>query len=347
LRVRQRLICLRFAPRNSVHPFSIFDVEPNAGKSIDNTKAFDRAIELASREGIGTIWIPPGEYPIRSLRLRGGVILRGSGRGATVISALASSEPAIVTLDEGPVLYSGLSGLTLQGGSVEKATNPGQWGMQLKAAPAPQGRPHGGLWWSHFEDVGVNNFDRGIALEGGGKSYLLPHQFFSMRDMQVIMPMSAVGPNLLLSGQVNQGMFQQIHFDSLSTLVSSAIHLMRDSSGEVGPGLHHFDLCTVQSVPLGFLIDSAQNITISNTWFENDGAGVHVLKDSFAINILQNHFANAGQDAPAIRFDDGTSGSVRENLFAGPRTRGTVEIARSAKVQCDDGTIIWGAQKTR
>lgn len=332
-------------PANARFPFSILDVEPRAGKSLDNTDAFEKAISVASREKLGSVWLPPGEYPARRLKLQNSVFLHGGGRGATIISALPSEDPAFVTMDEGPVLYSGLRNLTVKGGTPAMATNAGQWGVQLIGVAAKEGVHHGGLWWSHFEDLEVLHFDRGLALEGGGQDFMVPHQFFSMRDMLVMLPGSAIGPNLLMSGQVAQGLFEQCQFDSVSKHKSPAVHITHNAGGTVAPALHHFDVCTLQTAGLGFLIDRAQNITVSNSWFENDDAGVRVTNEAFEINIIQNRFANSGDENPAISFEPSTSGVITGNLFAGARTHETIRIAPEAKVVSDEGAIIWGAKK--
>src|SRR5690348_14882133 len=88
--------------------FSLYDVEPRAGQSIDNTEAFAKASEIAHEERLGTIWIPPGHYPVHSLRLRDAVVLRGAGREATILEALPGEDPALVTMEPGPVRYTGL-----------------------------------------------------------------------------------------------------------------------------------------------------------------------------------------------------------------------------------------------
>jgi hypothetical protein len=323
--------------------FSLYDVEPRAGSSIDNTAAFAKAIEIAHEQRVGTLWIPAGHYPLRTVQLRDAVVIRGAGRDATVLEALHGDDVALVTLAPGPVRYTGLVGLSLRGGRREKANNPRQWAIRLVASPAPVGHPHGGMWNSCFSDVEIMDFDRGIALEGGEEGYLLPHQFFSMSNMVVDLAESAVGPHLEMTGQVAQGLFQQCLFDSAAAVDGPAIHLGSRSTGQLTPCLHHFDLCTVQSAQLGFLIEGAQNVSISNCWFENDGSGVKIDRDSCGINLTGNRFANAADAAPAIEYADGTTGMIQGNLFAGDRTRQQMRISVNAKVSSDQGTSIWGA----
>jgi hypothetical protein len=327
--------------------FSLHDVEPRAGKSLDNTEAFAKAIEVVHQRRLGTLWIPPGEYPLRTLQLRDCVVLRGAGRESTILQALAGNDPGLVTIEQGPVRHTGLASLTLRGGTREKAKNEQQWALRVVARAAPFGYPHGGMWYSRFEDLSIEYFDRGISLEGGGNTYLLPHQFFSMRDMLVDLPRSASGPSLLMSGQVAQGLFQQCLFDSAGLLNAPAIHLRLDEGGHLAPSLHHFDVCTIQTARLGVLIEQAQNITISNSWFENDHAGIQVAQGSYGINITGNRFANAGESAPAITFEQDTTGTIDGNVYAGDRTRETTHIASDAKVSRDGGTSIWGAGLSR
>jgi hypothetical protein len=323
--------------------FSLYDVEPHAGPSIDNTAAFANAIEIAHEQRLGTVWIPAGRYPLRTVQLRDAVVIRGAGRDATVLEALRGDEVALVTIAPGPVRYTGLVGLSLRGGQREKANNPRQWAIRLVASPAPVGYPHGGMWNSCFSDIEIMDFDRGIALEGGEEGYLLPHQFFSMRDMVVDLAGSAIGPHLEMTGQVAQGLFQQCLFDSARAVDGPAIHLGSRSTGQHAPCLHHFDICTVQSAQLGFLMEGAQNVTISNCWFENDRSGVKIGPHSYGINLTGNRFANAADAAPAIEYADDTTGTIQGNLFAGVRTRQQMRISMNARVSNDQGTSIWGA----
>jgi hypothetical protein len=326
---------------------SLHDVEPRAGKSLDNTEAFARAIEAVHQRRLGTLWIPPGEYPLRSLQLRDCVAVRGAGRESTVLQALAGNDPGFVTIQRGPVRHTGLVGLTLRGGTREKAKNAQQWALYVVARAAPSGHPHGGMWYSGFEDLNIENFDRGISLEGGGNNYLLPHQFFSMRDIVVDLAKSASGPSLSMSGQVAQGLFQQCLFDGASLLDKPAIHLRPDNGGDVAPALHHFDVCTIQTARLGILIEQAQNIALSNCWFENVHASIRVAPGSYGISITGNRFANAGEAAPAITFEPDTSGTISGNVYAGDRTREPAHVASDAKVSGDGGTSIWGAGRSR
>jgi hypothetical protein len=327
-------------PRNF---FSLHDVEPRAGRSIDNTEAFAKASEIARQQRLGTVWIAPGVYPIHTLQLRDSVMLRGAGREATILEALPGEDPALVAMEPGPVRYTGLVGLSLRGGRRERANNPRQWAMRLVAHPAPIGYPHGGMWNSCFSDIEISHFDRGIALEGAGEGYLLPHQFFSMRDMIVDLAGSASGPHLEMTGQVAQGLFQQCLFDSATDIKGPAIQLSSPSTAGHAPSLHHFDVCTVQSAQIAFLIEGAQNISISNCWFENDRSGVKVAPGSYAINLTGNRFANTGDSAAAIEYEDGTSGTLRGNLYAGARTRQKKRISPNSDVSADQGTSIWGA----
>jgi hypothetical protein len=168
-----------------------------------------------------------------------------------------------------------------------------------------------------------------------------------MRDIVVDLAKSASGPTLSISGQVAQGLFQQCLFDSASLLDKPAIHLRPDNDGDVAPALHHFDVCTIQTARLGILLEQAQNIALSNCWFENVHASIRVAPGSYGISITGNRFANAGEAAPAITFESDTSGTISGNVYAGDRTREPAHVASDAKVSGDGGTSIWGAGRSR
>jgi hypothetical protein len=317
---------------------------PCAPDEPDCTERLQAAIDSASARKTGALLLEAGEYRIRTLALKSNVRLIGAGRGATVIRALPSAEPGLISITRGPVVHSGLSNLRLVGGSAKAIVNPRQWAFYAAAQAAPEGLPHGGLWWSSFDQLYVEGFGQGFAFFGGESDHLLPHQFNELNEIVVILGENATGPGLLLSGQVSQFSFRQVQLDGRTYVDGASIRIVKPFLSKSGPSLHHFDVLTAQGVAQAAEIDGGQNILFTNCWFENDDGGILVKSGSQAIEIDNCRFANAASKRPAIEFENGTSGSIRGNIFAGERTRRTVAIADGAQVADTGNTLIWGAK---
>jgi hypothetical protein len=324
---------------------SLLEVAPDASELIDNTDSFANAIDYASRNGLGTLFVPAGIFPLRKLVLRDSVKIVGAGRNATVLQALPSAEPGLVVLDGGPVRYSGLSGLTLRGGVPDKATNPGQWAMRLQGS-AKEGldKPHGGLWWSEVRDLAILSFDNGIFLNGGGKSYLLPNQFLTFSNIICYAIAAAAGRTLKIVGQNAQILFQQVQFDFMGgAAATTSVQVGGDSPDAINPSIVHFDVCTFQSARQAVSVRGAQNVAFTSCWFESNGGGIVALENAAGISIANSRFANTGDAMGAINFSPKTTGTVISNIFAGVRTSKTVVVGDSAQVVQIGNFSILGA----
>jgi hypothetical protein len=308
----------------------------------DYTELFQEALDQVSRRKAGVLLVPPGIYPLNTIKLPTGVVIEGAGRSATILSARVSEENGFVTLEPGPILNSGLRRLTLRGGTPLAPTNKGQWGARLISSAKPTGKPHGGLWWSVFQEVSIESFDNGFWLESGGDNYLLPHQFGSMRDVVIYGNRESPGPGFRLTGQVNQFDYSQLHIDNFHKV---GIELLQSSSGKTSPKLHHFDMTTVQSADVAVSVVGAHNVSLSNCWFEGNGRGVYVYKDSFGISVRDSRFANSGKTGPAIEFEDGATGVIAGNVFAGRDTIKTAAVPTDGRVLVENNTTIWGANE--
>lgn len=322
--------------------FSLSSFIPSGATLADYTQVFAEAISEAARLKVGRIFVPAGTFPVNGIKLLNGIVIEGAGRNATTISAIEGFTDSLVTLDSGPVLNAGLRNVSLSGGTTAKATNPGQWAMRLKSSAATTGKAHGGLWWSLFENVSANGFDKGIWFEGGGGDYLLPHQFVSLRDLVVYGNEASTGPGLRMSGQVNQFMFSQIHLDRFQT---GTLEIVESPDGKASPKLHHFDVATMQGAEQAVTIAGGHNISFTNCWFEQNDAAILVRPKSFGISITGCRFANSGKKQGAVVFEKGASGSVFGNVFAGPYTKRSLNIADIAAVAASDNIFIWGAKE--
>lgn len=332
---------------------NITDIISSKQPMADYTEVFEAAILKQHRNRLGDLYVPAGVWPLRTLTLRDFVRLRGAGRNATILKALPSDAPGFITLATGPVRSSGLSNLSLDGGSPDKATNPNQWAISLISRAEQQAEiPNGGLWSSEFDGITIYNFSRGIELVGDRtRKYMLPHQFLSFRNIVSQLSKDLVGPILRVAGQVDQVMFQQCLFDHWKRSLTKDFELQSSALcvelGEVGgenmPLAIHFDVCTFQSCRQAVEIAMAQNVLFTSCWFEELAKGIIVAKDGVGISILDCRFANAAAQGAAVQFSAGASGRIQGNVFAGKRTRQSIIVESGADVSVDANRLEWGA----
>lgn len=232
---------------------NITDIISSKQPMADYTEVFEAAILKQHRNRLGDLYVPAGVWPLRTLTLRDSVRLRGAGRNATILKALPSDAPGFITLATGPVRSSGLSNLSLDGGSPDKATNPNQWAISLISRAEQQAEiPNGGLWSSEFDGITIYNFSRGIELVGDRtRKYMLPHQFLSFRNIVSQLSKDLVGPILRVAGQVDQVMFQQCLFDHWKR------SLTKDLSYRVRPCALNLEKLAERICPSLFILTSA------------------------------------------------------------------------------------------
>jgi hypothetical protein len=321
-------------------------IKPNT----DITAVLDRALQLAAQRNVGQVLLPGGEYLVETIKMRSRVKLKGLGRGATRLKTIAGATAnALVTLSEGPVINAGLEGMTLVGGTPDRAINPSQWAIDLDAKPVAGSKPpNGGLWWSSIQDVGIVGFSKGVRLQGGAipGNYQLPHQFVSVRDFVVYLSKDASGPALKLAGQVAQISFDQCqfdHFGGIGDLTLLELGRVNSTAGGPEPSLLRFEMCTFQSARQAVAMAEVQNVSFNSCWFEQLQGGIEVGKNSSGVIVNGSRFANAASLKPAIEFLEGSHGTVSSNIFAGSATRSSVRSAAKSRVVLSNNVQTLGA----
>lgn len=312
----------------------------------DITDLLDGALEECSKRRLGSIVLPAGDFFAKSIKLRNNARLIGRSPDATnLIVRNNSTEQAFLTIDEGPVVRSGLQSLRLQGGERGRPINPGQWAIHAQARPRQGAKiAHGGLWQSVFQDVEIRGFSQGVYLEGGGGANLTPHQFLSFRDFFIFLPHGPTGPSMKITGQCAQVIFQQCQFDCpgfRSTFPQ--VEMGPGAGGRVTPAVLRFDVCTFQNGRHGVVLSNNQNIAFNTCWFEQLDGGIDVGEGCAAVTIDGCRFANAGNVDPAVSFAPGTQGALRSNIFAGKETRVSRSIGSGANVVDENNAFFWGA----
>lgn len=112
-----------------------------------NTTTLTSAIGTVSGDGGGYVLVPAGTWPFNTISIPANVVLRGAGRGATILQSSVGDEVVTLAGDR-----AGLSRLTLDGISVV-ADSVGVWAKAVNEIV--------------MDDVEVKRFQRGIKLLGG------------------------------------------------------------------------------------------------------------------------------------------------------------------------------------
>ena len=306
----------------------------------DDTEAIQRAIDAVAREQSGAVFLPPGRYRIRSLVMRHGVAIQGVGAKASMLEALPSDAPALISLDEGPVQFADLRALRLVGGQAGQATNPGQWAVHYQARPIDEPPFHGGAWFTSFDTVYVTDFDNGLWFEGGASDYLLPHQFNRLNNVIVTINATPAGRALLCHGQCNQFDYTACVFDRRRWTEGINIELGSGVADANTPKLHHLNLVTAQRATTALAIRGAHNVTIENCWFENLHQAIDASGEAEGLLITRCRFANAAGDGFCARFGPRAHGAFTDNLVAGAVHRMLVNDSQIG-VEAHGNRLYW------
>jgi hypothetical protein len=314
---------------------------PTKGMADAQARTFDiqHRIDVAAAQGGGVINLPSGRLPVLPFVLKSGVILRGTGKGATNLVCVGSGTDAAVSLGAGPIRYAGLQSLSITNDS----RNCGI-GLKFVSQPSASGKAHGGLWWSAFSDLEILGFDCGLSLEGGGGNFLLPHQFVTFE--RIYIRGTGAASSVQLKGQVNQVRFRDSMFEldrQASKSKFSMIDISEASSrGDPAPKVITFDQCTFQQAAVALSASRVQGLQISSSWFENNGISVTV-SDTIGLSIEGCRFANAGDMGAAVQLLGRSQGSEKNNVYAGEKTQSSLKIDGASRLSTDS-VAVWGAK---
>lgn len=248
--------------------------------------------------GGGVVYMPSGHYLVKSLTLRYGVALVGSGQQSTKLLPLDTTTHAVVTLDEGIVAYSAMMGFSLIGTGAT-----GQRGIYLKAQPIKQGgTTQGGFWNSVLSNITITGFAaESLWLHGGGDTFDGPHQFVTIDQVECVSA-STTTATLRLSGECNQIRFLgPCRFDgpgkgagTVNVLIERTVDDSGVNNGNVAPLTVDFGLTTIQSNTRGVTIETAQGVWFSGTHFEELDEGIYVDLGAPAVTVDRCYAGNVG-----------------------------------------------------
>lgn len=231
-----------------------------------------------------TIYFPNGQYFIdKPLILKDKVKIIGDN-GTLFVANANSSYDYMIKIGTGPIVNCGIENLRL-----DTNNNSNLGGIHFKGA----GNPTGGIWESKFKNININNLKgNGIYLEGGPKApnYNIPNQFLTFENIRVTRSVDNYN-SLKITGQNGQITFLNCTFDGAISKGTN-VYIGIPNDGNIAPAVLSFINCTFQSSEYGVRLNSAENITFDNCWFEQLDVSLDVL-DSKSINILNSRFADA------------------------------------------------------
>lgn len=312
----------------------------------DDTAAIQAAIDVAASSGVSaTVFLPKGQFIVRTLRLAKGISLRGSGRDKTIIYAKSGDgSAALLTFPTGYADHVFVDDLTLWGGG---ANNPGQHGIYAYARSADGSGSSSGWGSGGMHRVTIRNFyGDALWLRGGGGTgrELWQHQFLVLDQVELIAEKTvAASAALRVSGKVGQVTYNNVQFNtSAGTSESAGTNLVisteRDDSGTSistsSSYAHTFINCSVEGRNRGVTVEGAFSITFVGTFMEALGFGLKAMTDSRGITMVGTHFANAGHTAAA-------AGSLVEG-----NGTSTVSVVGGTVVGAADKSFV-GAVSTR
>jgi hypothetical protein len=133
-----------------VKDYGIFLAAGESGVSAStNNATLATAIGVAGARGGGVVEVPAGTFPFNNLTIPQGVVLKGSGRGATILQSLHAGE--VITLGGA---RAGLSRLTLDGITLV-VNSVGVYAVNKDE--------------SVFDDCEIKRFETGLYRKGGSR----------------------------------------------------------------------------------------------------------------------------------------------------------------------------------
>lgn len=288
-----------------------------------------QVIDEVAANGGGLISFPPvslrGEIVLKT-----GVRIQGSSFGtSTLFRHEDCVNKGVITIDQtgGAVKRVSVSDLSVRGEGEDV------WGIYVKGIIGTSG--DGGLWYSDFERLQLDNCGKGgICMQGGPASGMLPQQFINFRDIH-IQQRSGEFPNwigLRIAGQVGQVVFDQLEMSYRATGTgSTACYISRemDDNGVVGisdrmPYSLVFNACTFQGCALGLRIDRAQNLVFNAPWIEDNLSGILCENSTNGISVISPAIMDSASDGSGTGYAVKVSG-ISQCAIYDPYVSGTID----------------------
>ncbi|HRG18677.1 MAG TPA: hypothetical protein PLP39_06275 [Flavobacterium lutivivi] len=274
-----------------------------AAASTQNLRAFGH-----DRSNI--VFFPNGDYKLSNIILKSGVELRGSSLEYTVINCTGEKDK-LFELDSGVVLGFQINNMTIIGPEDRNKIVHGFFINPLQK----DGKGGAGLWQSVFKNLNIFRFTgNAMYFEGGSSStrYADPEVYNRLNQFNTFENVHAEGVGqyeintpyhaLQIVGLNGQFSFNNCRFDSGQHFGGNTPYDVNGIGVYIGslkpndiltPAIINFNTCSFQTGNVGVWIESANNINIYGSWFENLNTAV-VVKGTYdvckSINIMNNLF---------------------------------------------------------
>ncbi len=309
---------------------------------VDYSPQIQAAIDFASLNATNyspikgsTVFIPNGDYLVSNLTLKTGVSILGESISKTYFNTTNDDNTYLFEIEKGQV-YINISNfnINLVGTITEKQIPKGCF--HFKSEIGPYG--DGGLWYSTFKNIRINNFyGNGIYLETGTSGFITPNQFNIFENVRVFKNndenFSFFYNALKMTGENGQYSFINCEFNGVKRHNSVKNEYYFDkwhviSIENNSPDIDSYSTsnvitflnCTIQNSDYGVYINYGENITFDNCWFEDLGVAITINGEtviSKSINIINNRFANAagfGSTVAPNNIKDGQCVSVNKSV---------------------------------
>lgn len=294
----------------------------------DDTAAVQAAIDYATANGGGTVYLSPGTYKVTTLVLKEFVELVGQSARDTIINATSGVSSSLITIAPGPVQLTALRNVRLSGQaslSNFAPLNATQWAFDAQAVA--DGSTTGGLWYFEMENVWITGFNNGVRLVGGASGFLLPNQFmrfnrvwWDLGDTAATAPAGTFAVDV--RGQAAQLEFTNclIQRRNMSNVSETLVRLGTVSETN-RPTNVSFRKTTFQHTDKAISAYNVLNLEVTDgCWFETVRRCVEATATTMA-TVQSNFFTNAGSDGASggylFNIGSGCRGSFRDNVVAG------------------------------
>lgn len=268
----------------------------------------DQSAKIQSALDSGeALWFPPHDLFIGDgLVLPSGTSIQGTNPTRSRFRALPGATDDMVSIPSGQVRFLTLRDFSLIGDPQNADHN----GMILAARPDAGG--NGGIWEGIFENLGIRGFD-GVSMAWLGWESLgvAPHQFISLRMIDVERPLITSDLALYMHGQCEHFHFDSCRFDGNGSgtasyggqnvyigrsFAGSAGHLGPYGTGaplsDVAPRVVKFTNLTCQAADQALIVDRAENVDFDTPWFESNHNTL-LAQSSARVSVRNARFANA------------------------------------------------------
>jgi hypothetical protein len=275
--------------------------------AIDHAAASTGNLRKFGHDRSNIVFFPNGDYQLSHIIMRNGVKLQGSSLEYTIINYTGDSS-ILFELDSGVVKGFSISDMSIIG---PEARDKIVHAFYINATQK-NGNGGAGLWQSIFKNLFITRFTgNAMYFEGGSGPDRYSVNYNRLNQFNTFENVHAEGVGqyeintayhaLQIVGLNGQFSFNNCRFDSGQHFGNNpyavngiGVYIGPVEAGHIiTPSIINFNTCSFQTGNVGVWLESASNINIYGSWFENVNTAV-VVKGTYevakSINIMNNLF---------------------------------------------------------